>query len=152
MKEDGNYSNRPISNSFQVPGTTATHVIEWLTTTSPDALEAVLRMTIPNGRALRWRMVQVARKMGVLQKAADPRRVNMQGLMQRYRGTPVVEEALSKLFHERMDIEGTMDLIRDIQQGELEIFILLVVHLDYRQNLRETCCYLRGQMNNFGKD
>ncbi|MFL2971142.1 MAG: DEAD/DEAH box helicase [Candidatus Thalassarchaeaceae archaeon] len=112
----------PYRIAFQVPGTTAAHVIEWLTTTSPDALEAVLRMTIPNGRALRWRMVQVARKMGVLQKAADPRRVNMQGLMQRYRGTPVVEEALSKLFHERMDIEGTMDLIRDIQQGELEIF------------------------------
>ena len=34
----------------------------------------------------------------------------------------MVEEALSKLCHERMDIEGTMDLIRDIQQGELEIF------------------------------
>ncbi len=111
----------PYRIAFQVPGTTPAHVIEWLTTTSPDALETVLRMTIPNGRALRWRMVQVARKMGVLQKAADPRRVNMQGLMQRYRGTPVVEEALSKLFHERMDIEGTMDLIRDIQQGRVEI-------------------------------
>jgi len=41
--------------------------------------------------------------------------------MQRYRGTPVVEEALSKLFHERMDIEGTMDLIREIQHGEVKI-------------------------------
>ena len=111
----------PYRIAFQVPGTTPSHVIEWLTETSPEALETVLRMTIPNGRALRWRMVQVARKMGVLEKAADPRRVNMQGLMQRYRGTPVVEEALSKLFHERMDIEGTMDLIRDIQQDKVKI-------------------------------
>jgi len=78
-------------------------------------------MTIPNGRALRWRLVQVARKMGVLQKKVDPRRVNLQGLMTRYRGTPVVEEALSKLFHERMDIEATMDLIREIQNGDVEI-------------------------------
>ena len=33
----------PYRIAFQVPGTTAAHVIEWLTTTSPDALEAVLR-------------------------------------------------------------------------------------------------------------
>lgn len=111
----------PYRIAFRVPGTTAGHVMEWLTETSPEALDTILRMTIPNGRALRWRLVQVARKMGVLQKAADPRRVNLQGLMQRYRGTPVVEEALSKLFHERMDIEGTMDLIREIQAGSVEV-------------------------------
>ncbi|MDP6885364.1 MAG: DEAD/DEAH box helicase [Candidatus Thalassarchaeaceae archaeon] len=111
----------PYRIAFQVPGTTVGHVIEWLTETSPEALETILRMTIPNGRALRWRIVQVARKMGVLEKAVDPRRVNLQGLMQRYRGTPVVEEALSKLFHERMDIEGTMDLIREIQSGKVEV-------------------------------
>ena len=111
----------PYRIAFQVPGTKAVHVIEWISNTSPEALETILRMTIPNGRALRWRLVQVARKMGVLQKAADPRKVNLQGIMQRYRGTPVVEEALSKLFHERMDIEGTMDLIREIQNGEVKI-------------------------------
>jgi ATP-dependent Lhr-like helicase len=111
----------PYRIAFQVPGTNAAHVIEWMSETSPEALETILRMTIPNGRALRWRLVQVARKMGVLQKAVDPRKVNLQGMMQRYRGTPVVEEALSKLFHERMDIEGTMDLIREIQRGEVKI-------------------------------
>ncbi len=111
----------PYRIAYQVPGTTAAHVIEWMTETSPEALETILRMTIPNGRALRWRLVQVARKMGVLQKKVDPRRVNLQGLMTRYRGTPVVEEALSKLFHERMDIEATMDLIREIQNGDVEI-------------------------------
>ena len=49
----------PYRIAFQVPGTTAAHVIEWLTTTSPDALEAILRMTIPNGRALRLSLIHI---------------------------------------------------------------------------------------------
>ena len=40
---------------------------------------------------------------------------------QRYRGTPVIEESLEKLFHERMDIEGTQDLLRDIKNGDVRV-------------------------------
>ena len=111
----------PYRIAFQIPGTNVEHIIGWLNETSPEALESILRMTIPNGRALRWRLVQVARKMGVLQKGTDPRKVNISGLIKRYRGTPVVEEALSKLFNERMDIEGTMNLIKEIRDGSVHI-------------------------------
>tara|TARA_Y100001970_G_scaffold53658_2_gene67974 strand:- start:9097 stop:12090 length:2994 start_codon:yes stop_codon:yes gene_type:complete len=111
----------PYRIAFQIPGTNVEHIIEWLNETSPEALESILRMTIPNGRALRWRLVQVARKMGVLQKGTDPRKVNISGLIQRYRGTPIVEESLSKLFNERMDIERTMHLIREIRNGDVQI-------------------------------
>ena len=111
----------PYRIAFQVPGTSARDVIGWLMETSPEAVEPILRMTIPNGRAIRWRMVQVSRKMGVLGKGADPRRVNIEGLMGRYRGTPVVEEALDKLFHERMDIDSTCDLLSNIQDGSVRL-------------------------------
>ena len=53
----------------------------------------------------------------------DPRKVNLEGLMQRYRGTPVIEESLEKLFHERMDIEGTQDSFRQISNGSVEVHI-----------------------------
>lgn len=112
----------PYRIAFQVPGTNAQDVLGWLLETPPAALGSILRMTIPNGRAIRWRMVQVSRKMGVLGKGVDPRRVNIEGLMERYRGTPVVDEALDKLFHERMDIDATTDLLRAIQDGSVELF------------------------------
>ena len=111
----------PYRISFQVPGMTASNVIEWLQETPSNALPSILRMTIPNGLAVRWRVVQVARRMGVLAKGVDPRKVNLEGLMQRYRGTPVIEEALDKLFHERMDIDSTVDVMREIQEGVVEI-------------------------------
>ena len=58
-----------------------------------------------------------------MRKDVDPRRVNIEGMMKRYSGTPVVEETLSKLFHERMDIEGTMDLMSDIQNGRVSVVV-----------------------------
>ena len=111
----------PYRISFQVPGMTASNVIEWLQETPSNALPSILRMTIPNGLAVRWRVVQVARRMGVLAKGVDPRKVNLEGLMERYRGTPVIEESLDKLFHERMDIDATVDVMREIQNGAVEV-------------------------------
>jgi ATP-dependent Lhr-like helicase len=111
----------PYRISFQIPGTSVLDIIGWLKETPAIALPSILRMTVPNSRTVRWRVVQVAKKMGVLKKGVDPRKVNIRGLMNRYRGTPVIEEALDKLFHERMDIEGTMDILKSIQDGSIRL-------------------------------
>ena len=113
----------PYRISIQIPGTNPSDILGWLQDTPPIALPSLMRMTIPNGRAVRWRVVQVARRMGVLQKGVDPRKVNLQGLMRRWKGTPVIEEALSKLFHERMDIDSTMDFLTSIQNGDIKILL-----------------------------
>lgn len=111
----------PYRISFQIPSTNASDIIGWLTETPAIALPSILRMTVPNSRTVRWRVVQVAKKMGVLKKGIDPRKVNLRGLMKRYKGTPVIEEALDKLFHERMDIEGTMDVLKSIQNENIKL-------------------------------
>lgn len=113
----------PYRISFRIPGVKASDIEKWLRETSPLALEAILRMTIPNGRAIRARFVQVARRFGILRKDVDPRKVNISGMLKRYQGTAVVEETLSKLFHERMDITGAMELMSELQLGSVEIII-----------------------------
>ncbi len=107
----------PYRISLQVPGLRATHIVEWLTETPPEGLPSIMRVTIPNGRQLRWRLVQVCKVMGVLQSGVDPRKVNLSGIIQRYKGTPLMDEALDKLFSERMDIDCTVDLLKAIQSG-----------------------------------
>jgi ATP-dependent Lhr-like helicase len=111
----------PYRISLQVPGLRATHVVDWLTQTKPEGLESIMRVTIPNGRQLRWRLVQVCKVMGVLQSGVDPRKVNLSGIINRYKGTPLMEEALDKLFNERMDIESTIDLLHAIQSGIVQV-------------------------------
>ena len=111
----------PYRISLQVPGLRATHVVDWLTETKPDNLATILRVTIPNGRQLRWRLVQVCKVMGVLRSGVDPRKVNLHGIAQRYKGTPLMDEAMDKLFSERMDVEGTTDLLHAIQDGVVKV-------------------------------
>ena len=111
----------PYRISLQVPGLTSAHIIRWLEDTPPSGLADLLRVTIPNGRQLRWRLVQVCKTMGVLRGGVDPRKINLTGIANRYKGTPVMDEALDKLFHERMDIPGTVDLLKAIQSGLVRI-------------------------------
>lgn len=111
----------PYRITFQVPALTASGIINWLTETPPDALSGIMDMTIPNGRKLRARLVQVCKVFGILQRGIDPRKVNLQGIINRYRGTVVLEEALDKLFHDQMDIDGTVALLEAIQAGAVKI-------------------------------
>lgn len=111
----------PYRISLQVPALTADSMVTWLTETPPEALRDIMRMTIPNGRKLRARLVQVCKVFGILQRGVDPRRVNLQGIINRYRGTVVLDEALDKLFHDQMDIDGTVALLEAIQAGAVKI-------------------------------
>ncbi|MDP6899651.1 MAG: DEAD/DEAH box helicase [Candidatus Thalassarchaeaceae archaeon] len=111
----------PYRISLQVPGLRASHVIDWLTETQPEGLLSIMRVTIPKGRQLRWRLVQVCKVFGVLRSGIDPRKVNLAGIANRYKGTPLMDDALDKLFSERMDIDGTVDLLRAIQDGIVKV-------------------------------
>lgn len=107
----------PCRISLQVGGVTPREIIEWLRDTPPEALEGVLSVTLPNSREVRWRFAQIAKIFGILRHGVDPRKINIQALLKKYRGTPVLDEVLSKLFHERMDVNGASDVIRAIQSG-----------------------------------
>ena len=107
----------PCRISLQVGGVTPREIIEWLNETPPEALEGVLSVTLPNSREVRWRFAQIAKIFGILRHGVDPRKINIQALLKKYRGTPVLEEVLSKLFHERMDVAGASDVMRAIQSG-----------------------------------
>lgn len=107
----------PCRISLQVGGVVPREIIEWLCETPPEALEGVLSVTLPNSREVRWRFAQIAKIFGILRHGVDPRKINIQSLLKKYRGTPVLDEVLSKLFHERMDVSGATDVMRAIQSG-----------------------------------
>ena len=107
----------PCRISLQVGGVRSREIIEWLCEVPPDALEGVLSVTLPNSREVRWRFAQIAKIFGILRHGVDPRKINIQALLKKYRGTPVLDEVLSKLFHERMDVVGASDVMRAIQSG-----------------------------------
>ncbi len=113
----------PTRVSLQASGVGVDDVIEWLTSTPPDALIGLLSVTLPNSRQVRWRFAEVAKTFGILRHGVDPRRINLQALLKKYRGTVVMDEVLGKLFHERMDVEGAAEVLQAIGAG-----VITVVH------------------------
>ena len=113
----------PTRIALQVSGVRPEDIVGWLTETPPDAIEQLLSITVPNSRQVRWRFAQVAKIFGILRHGVDPRRINLQALLRKYRGTVVMEEVLSKLFHERMDVQGAADVLRGLQSGVLSLSI-----------------------------
>ena len=122
--KSGNWGRLIIESTrigLQASGVTPEDIIGWLTETPPDALEGLLSVTLPNSRQLRWRFAQVGKTFGILRHGVDPRRINLQALIRKYRGTVVLREVLDKLFFEKMDIEGASDVLRAIQEGVISI-------------------------------
>lgn len=111
----------PTRVSLQASGVGVDDVIEWLTSTPPDALVGLLSVTLPNSRQVRWRFAEVAKTFGILRHGVDPRRINLQALLKKYRGTVVMDEVLGKLFHERMDVEGAAEVLQAIGAGVITV-------------------------------
>ena len=111
----------PTRIGLQASQVKAEDIVGWLKNTPPEALEGILSVTLPNSRQVRWRFAQVAKTFGILRHGIDPRKINLQGLLKKYRGTIVMEEVLEKLFFERMDLEGSKDVLRAIQSDLIKI-------------------------------
>ena len=111
----------PTRIGLQASQVKAEDIVGWLRNTPPEALEGLLSVTLPNSRQVRWRFAQVAKTFGILRHGVDPRKINLQALLKKYRGTVVMEEVLEKLFFERMDIDGSKDLLNAIQKDIIQI-------------------------------
>lgn len=89
----------------------------WLSTD----LERDMREIIEESRFFRWRMAQVARRMGVLEREAELTSAVIDKLMRALRGTPVFEETFKEVVHKDLDLKRTLEVLERIRGGEIEV-------------------------------
>jgi len=87
----------------------------------PDALEPLLRVILKNSAFLRWAFVYVAKKFGALRRDVDWEAVSIPRLLKTFENTPLFDEVLDKVFWERMDIPRTVEVLRRVRSGEVEV-------------------------------
>ena len=68
-----------------------------------------------------WRTWCVAKKFGVIGREGIYDRKSGHFLYERYQNTPVVEEALRELFHDKFDLDGTERILLQIRNKEILI-------------------------------
>ncbi|GAF82720.1 unnamed protein product [marine sediment metagenome] len=91
--------------------------------TKPESLEYLLQTILRNSTYIRWQLIHVARKFGAISKDFDYKSVGVRKLFTLFENTLIFDEALDKLIWERMDIENTQQVLKKIQDGEIDIHI-----------------------------
>ena len=111
-----------------------------------NTFEALLRIILKRSDSIRWELIKVARKFGVLSKDADYRSISVRKFVKVFENTPVVEEAIDKTMWDRMDVENAKKVIKKLKAGEIKI---IIQQFSPMSKLREK---RRGEIFNFGID
>jgi ATP-dependent Lhr-like helicase len=99
-------------------------VFDELQAMSEQAVKDTLtRSTIKTGLFKR-RIIHVARRFGALKKWADFSSVSLQKLITSFEDTPIYEEGLKEVFTKDLDVDGLVQVLRAIRDGEVKLQVL----------------------------
>ena len=89
--------------------------------TKPESLWYLLNIILRNSTYIRWQLVHTARKFGAISKDFDYKNVGVKKLFTLFENSLIFDEAIDKLIWERMDLENTQKILREIQNGEINV-------------------------------
>jgi ATP-dependent Lhr-like helicase len=87
--------------------------------TEPAYVEPIIEKTLKNTILLKWKMVHVARKFGALSRDVDYERISMEKLLNVFEHTPMYEEAVNEILHDRLDVQDTVRALEMVRGGEI---------------------------------
>jgi ATP-dependent Lhr-like helicase len=99
----------------------ATDIVKLIMDIDPIFVEPIIEKTLKNTMLLKWKMVHVARKFGALSRDVDYERISMDKLLKVFEGTPMYEEAVREIFHDKLDVENARNVLKMIRSGELSL-------------------------------
>ncbi len=93
---------------------------------NPDAqsFENKLRKAVINSRFFKWRLIHVARRMGVIEREVRVTSQVSNQLLRALKGTPVYEEAFKEVLLKDLDVEGAKKQLLKAVNGELKVTCL----------------------------
>ncbi len=96
--------------------------IEWALSNMPiDDLQQMVPILLKNSPLLRWQMLHVAKKFGVMKRDVDPMTFPLKRLLVRWKETLIMEESVERIIHNRMDMEHSKLILDRIFGGKIEL-------------------------------
>lgn len=99
------------------------HVAQILRTLAKKDVEKLIGDAVTKTGVFKRRLINVARKAGALSKFADFSNVTLGRLMKSFEGSIIYEEALKDTYRLDLDVEETINLLRKIASGEIDVVI-----------------------------
>jgi ATP-dependent Lhr-like helicase len=96
-------------------------VEEVLTKRPLEELRASLREAVERSHFFAWRLVQVAKRMGVIEKEAEITAPIVEKLQVALKGTPPYHETYKEVLDKDLDLEKCFEILQGIREGGVEI-------------------------------
>ena len=96
-------------------------VADMLRQIRPEFVQPLIEITLKNSMLLKWKLVHIARKFGVIERDVEYKYLNVNRLTELLKDTPIYEEALRDIANSKLDLERTSDLFRRVQDGDIQI-------------------------------
>lgn len=88
---------------------------------APGGLEDFMRIVLRSSALLKWNLLHSAKKFAALRKGADHRFVSAKAMLERFAGTPLVEDAVDRVLINRLDIARTASVLADLAKGRITL-------------------------------
>ncbi len=112
----------PYRIKLELPKRTrAADILKMINELEPTYIEPIIERTLKNTILLKWKMVHVARKFGALSRDVDYERISMEKLLQVFEGTPMYNEAVNEILHDRLDVQNAVMALNMIRSGEIKL-------------------------------
>ena len=89
----------------------------------PETLDLLLAMVLKDTPLVRHHLVHVAKQFGALPKVMDPTRATKKRLAELWDRMALQEETLSRLAHDRFDLDAVAGFLRDLAAGRIETVV-----------------------------
>ena len=99
----------------------ADDVKRFLTDFKKGNLEDVLNGALERSSLYKYRFVQVAKRMDVIERGAKFDKINLKNLMHAFAGTAMEKETLREVYTEKMDVEKASEILTELASGKLKI-------------------------------
>lgn len=86
-------------------------------------IEDVLKAAMERSSLFKSRFIHVARRFGIISRDAKFGQININKIVSSYSDTPAYAETLREIFMEKLDIDGTREVLDKIKKGEIKITI-----------------------------
>jgi ATP-dependent Lhr-like helicase len=101
----------------------ASDVRDALLTLDPGHIAGILRLALKRTALFKWKLVQVAKKFGAIDRDADFEKISIHRLLDFFDGTVIQAEAYRELLSEYMDIDTAAAIVSLIRKGEISVVV-----------------------------
>jgi len=104
-------------------GVNISKIKDILLKTKPETIWYLLNTILKNSSYIRGQLVHVARKFGAIKKEFNFKNVGVKKLFTLFDNSIILDETIDKIIWDRMDIESTQKVLKEIQEEKIKIHV-----------------------------